>query len=677
MLGYNLALFLPLLLPTSANDYYAYEDLSFECPATITCPTVCAADLATCPVELQSCPDDLTLCADGTCSAEACDESLETACDPDSCAPFTCRIIVDTYDTCFDSYQSYYDEQVECATDDDSSEEISETSAAFIFFYAWIGAVTVLLYGCCAIYGRCAPAESATSKPLIEAGRDQSNSEYPWTQASYRTNWIGDLIYFLVVLTLWVFQGLLCVLTILYYQQQELILTEYKLVFTDEIQVSFSSLPFIFKTASSHRYFHLHQELKWFETVWMLGFCWTLILKWPSNLRALFYKHCSFDNATHISVYTPSIKNDLMIEKSRFQSFTDGIKWFVNSFFSFVFSDVNYNPNGSYTFCPVQVDATSGDKYFIFRHCRYIFDENEDAFVPGVAIAGKTIGDLRATVEGLTTSSVDEVALRRSKVGENSVPLSKPSLLGSIVETFSHPFYVYQNFMVWTWFPFYYYYMAIIHTFVRGTGGIVTGYFKYRAERNLYELAKASGDVIVLRDGDFKSLPHKDLVPGDVIRVTPGVALCDMAIISSEHILVDESALTGETTPVHKVELEVDASKFEYNEQVHRKNTILAGTTVLETSESDKELAVVTKTGSYTSKGAMLRDILSYERNRFKFDVEVEIVVLVLFFYGVFGFAMTLYFLQEDPIYAWFYGMYVFANIAKILSDRLKLFFVI
>lgn len=148
-----------------------------------------------------------------------------------------------------------------------------------------------------------------------------------------------------------------------------------------------------------------------------------------------------------------------------------------------------------------------------------------------------------------------------------------------------------------------------------------------------------------------------NLVPGDVVRVKPGSAVVDMVILSSEHILVDESTLTGESQPVHKVELERDSAKETYDASIHRKNTIMAGTTILETSGKDTELAIVMHTGSYTAKGALLRDILSYERNLFKFDVEVQLVVLILLLYGIFAFSMTVYFLQEDPIYAFFYGM--------------------
>jgi hypothetical protein len=41
----------------------------------------------------------------------------------------------------------------------------------------------------------------------------------------------------------------------------------------------------------------------------------------------------------------------------------------------------------------------------------------------------------------------------------------------------------------------------------------------------------------------------------------------------------------------------------------------------------------------------------------FKFDVQVKFVVAILLLYAVFGFSITVYFLNDDAVYAWFYAM--------------------
>lgn len=187
--------------------------------------------------------------------------------------------------------------------------------------------------------------------------------------------------------------------------------------------------------------------------------------------------------------------------------------------------------------------------------------------------------------------------------------------------------------------------MAFVQSFVRITGGLLISYFKYCNDANLYKLSHVSGEVIVLRDGAFSTISQKDIVPGDVIRVQPGITFCDMVIISSDHIIVDESALTGEATPIAKTEVDKADSERRYLPSEYKLHTVSAGSTVLEAC--DKSLAVVTKTGSFTTKGELLRDVLSYHRHKFKFDVEVQIVIVILFCYAIFGFSLAVYFLQE------------------------------
>lgn len=57
----------------------------------------------------------------------------------------------------------------------------------------------------------------------------------------------------------------------------------------------------------------------------------------------------------------------------------------------------------------------------------------------------------------------------------------------------------------------------------------------------------------VLRDEKLLSLPSRNLVPGDVVRVEAGERVpADGMVVRSENLLVDESMLTGESVPVDK-----------------------------------------------------------------------------------------------------------------------------
>ena len=64
---------------------------------------------------------------------------------------------------------------------------------------------------------------------------------------------------------------------------------------------------------------------------------------------------------------------------------------------------------------------------------------------------------------------------------------------------------------------------------------------------------KLAQQAIVLRDGEFKTIPAKELVPGDIIKLKIGdIIPADVKLIQGDYIQVDQSALTGESLPVSK-----------------------------------------------------------------------------------------------------------------------------
>jgi magnesium-transporting ATPase (P-type) len=160
----------------------------------------------------------------------------------------------------------------------------------------------------------------------------------------------------------------------------------------------------------------------------------------------------------------------------------------------------------------------------------------------------------------------------------------------------------------------------------------------------------------VLRDGEFASITVRDVVPGDVIVIAPGSTYFDMVVLRGDLIVVDESALTGEATPVTKSELDSSMKDVKYDNNTHQSSAIYAGTEVLEVRKGSKELGLVTKTGSFTSKGELLSEVLSYQRHKLKFDDEVMIVVIILIFEAIFLVSLVYYFLDDQWVYAWFYG---------------------
>jgi H+-transporting ATPase len=75
-----------------------------------------------------------------------------------------------------------------------------------------------------------------------------------------------------------------------------------------------------------------------------------------------------------------------------------------------------------------------------------------------------------------------------------------------------------------------------------------------RASKALKELKKnLAPEAVVLRDGKFKTIPARELVPNDVIKISIGdIVPADVKISEDELVQVDQSTITGESLPAEK-----------------------------------------------------------------------------------------------------------------------------
>lgn len=75
-----------------------------------------------------------------------------------------------------------------------------------------------------------------------------------------------------------------------------------------------------------------------------------------------------------------------------------------------------------------------------------------------------------------------------------------------------------------------------------------------KAEKSLQALKQlAAPKAKVLRDGKWIELPTTDIVVGDIVQIESGSRIgADVRLIETKGLYVEESALTGESAPVHK-----------------------------------------------------------------------------------------------------------------------------
>jgi hypothetical protein len=459
-----------------------YTQVPGECPATTTCPVVCVASADECPT---ACEEGLELCpTTGACAECGDDEVAVCRCDA---LPIACPKVVDTYDNCLDRFQlDYYSAGAACL--EAQKEDIPQLSLVgpyFVAVYAWFGLVTAMVGGWCyfneknyiRIYNnnKQCPSEDLSSGlcsittptlPLQGSGTNEGS----WTQTGYRDHWLGSLLYGLVVITFIGIQCLLFLLTIFYYMQQGAI-TRWAPVFQDEAQILLA-----------------------FEVVWMVGITWCFCFQYPISVRTLLLRKCTIASATYVAVAAPLMAMKVNTSNNEKAGLGDmlGVKMWapVDYLLRTIFSYPHRRHGQETTFCLIKKERET--RFFYHRMRRYVYDESKGMFVPSFFSVGTTIGDLFRQIGGLSS---DDASQRICLLGPNVIPISKPTILGSIVSEFSKGFYLYQNFMIWTWAPFWYYYMFVVNSLVRVTAGVVVAIFQHMSDSVMYMLARVEGEV--------------------------------------------------------------------------------------------------------------------------------------------------------------------------------------
>lgn len=161
----------------------------------------------------------------------------------------------------------------------------------------------------------------------------------------------------------------------------------------------------------------------------------------------------------------------------------------------------------------------------------------------------------------------------------------------------------------------------------------------YATSRVLRSLKKHSiQKVTVLRDNNQMVISSVDLVPGDIIFLNEGERIAaDARIIHADALQLDESSLTGESTPVRK-----NASTLAKAKQIYEQdNMTFQGTYV--TAGSAK--AVVVETGSRTEYGKIAKLAASEQSKspvQVKIDHLISLLVKTIAVVAVFVFILSL-----------------------------------
>jgi Ca2+-transporting ATPase len=131
---------------------------------------------------------------------------------------------------------------------------------------------------------------------------------------------------------------------------------------------------------------------------------------------------------------------------------------------------------------------------------------------------------------------------------------------------------------------------------------------EYRAERAIEMLREmAAPTATVIRGGDERDIPARELVPGDIILIHAGDRIpADARLIESINLQVEEAALTGESLAVEKQTAPLAGDDLAIGD---RKNMLYAGTA----ATYGRGRAVVVETGMKTEFGKIAQLLQTVE----------------------------------------------------------------
>ena len=231
--------------------------------------------------------------------------------------------------------------------------------------------------------------------------------------------------------------------------------------------------------------------------------------------------------------------------------------------------------------------------------------------------------------------------------GHNELHLHYHSIKDMILEDLVSPLGIFEifSFIVVSieFGPFSLYAILIMFFFVRSM--IFTIHNEIKVQDTIKQMAQMHSNVIVLRENRDKTftkkiVPITDLLPGDLIEVIANMPVPADCVLVNGQCVMQESMLTGESTPILKTAYETDLPEDETSKKrqletnkIMSRNLLHCGSEIMYTkgSLSESMLAVVIATGFYTRKGGLVQTMVDPSKKSYRFyDDAVEFLLVLL-----------------------------------------------
>jgi len=242
--------------------------------------------------------------------------------------------------------------------------------------------------------------------------------------------------------------------------------------------------------------------------------------------------------------------------------------------------------------------------------------------------AESVLAHFETSLEGL---SANDAALRLREYGENMISAKKKTSQWMLfLNQFKNPIVIILliatiiSSVTGEWID------AIIILLIVLASSVLSFFQEYNASNAIEELrAKVQAQSIVLRDGHTIEVPSRELVMGDIVRLSAGSLIpADGLILESDDFYVNQSILTGESLPVKKRA----GILSDDTDLIDRTNCVFMGTNV----HSGSAVILITEIGKDSEFGQIaehlsLRPPLTeFERGVRRFGYLLTQIMLIL-----------------------------------------------